>query len=146
MNKLIAITLALLLAGCSAFSSPRTTLGTLQDAAIAARMTMRPVIDRICATLLAECQQEQVLEVALLTDEPWCPNYDTCDQIRMIIITTLEAVQFAIADANMALALGDEERYEDAVLRVGELLEEINLQMQMLGIIPGVEEEEDGQG
>ena len=148
MQKAIILVLALLLASCAAFSSPRTTLGTLQDAAIAARMTIRPVIDAYCEAELARCQQEQVLEVALLTDDPFCPGYDLCNTVRGYIINTLEAVQFAIADANLALALGNEERFEAAVVRVGELLNEVREQMQMLSIIPMDEEddeEEDGQ-
>ena len=143
MNKLATLTLIPFLASCAAFSSPTTTLGTLQDAAIAARMTMRPVIDAYCAEEKRRCDQANKVEAAFLTSIGDCPGYEMCHQVRMIVIRTLEAVQFAIADANLALALGNEERFEDAVIRVGELLVEVQNQMQLLNIIPM--DEDDGE-
>ena len=143
MLKYTAIGIVLTIAGCSAFSSPRTTLGTLQDAAIASRMTMRPVIDGACAEELRRCEQANKLIPAMLISVGDCPGFDMCNKIRMIIINTLEAVQFAIADANLALAMGQEDRFEDAVMRVEELLSQIQIQMQILGIIPEVDDGEE---
>lgn len=131
MRKVIVAIIAITLTSCAMFSSPRTTLGTLQDAAVAARQTLRPVIDSICANEKARCG-----------DALECPGFDMCHNVRMIIIQTLEAVQFAIADANIALAMGNEERFEEAVKRVEELLEQVQYQMEVLGIIPPAEVED----
>jgi len=116
---------------CSAFSSPRTTLGTLQDAAIAARQTIRPVIDALCADAKRKCE-----EGLQLADMSACPEYELCQQVRMVIIDTLEGVQFAITDANLALALSDEDRFEDAIEQARKLLIEIQRQLQILRVIP----------
>jgi di/tricarboxylate transporter len=123
--------------GCASFSSPRTALGTIQDAAIAARMTIRPVIDGMCEEAKRSCDESNKLTTAYLVNTSDCPEFDACQQARMVVINTLEAVQFAIADANLALALGQEDQYDVAVARALDLLASVQKQMQILGIIPG---------
>lgn len=138
----LVLSITLFLAGCSAFSTPRASLATLQDAAIAARMTIRPVIDAYCASAREECDARNKLALAVfIADGPSdCPEYDVCNKVRLIIINTLEGIQFAIADANLALSLGQSERYDEAVARTLDLLADVQKQMQVLGIIPGVED------
>lgn len=138
MQKVI-LSITLIMTGCAAFSSPRTTLVTLQDAAIAAHSSIRPVIDAYCAQAKADCDEANKLEAAYLVSTSDCPAFDACNKARMIIITTLEGIQFAIADANLALSLGQDERFDVAIARALSLMADVQRQMQILGIIPGAE-------
>jgi hypothetical protein len=128
--------LVVTLFGCASFSTPMASLGTIQDAAIAARMTVRPVIDGMCEEARRACDETNKLEAAYFVDASDCPEFDACQQVRLIVINTLEAVQFAIADANLAIALGQEDKYDAAVAKALELLANVQKQMQILGIIP----------
>jgi hypothetical protein len=138
MQKVIAtLAITLMLSSCSSFSTPMASLSTIQDAAIAARMTVRPVIDGMCEEARRACDETNKLEAAYFVDTSDCPEFDACQQVRLIVINTLEAVQFAIADANLAIALGQEEKYDAAVAKALELLANVQKQMQILGIISG---------
>jgi hypothetical protein len=137
MQKVIAtLAITLMLSSCSSFSTPMASLSTIQDAAIAARMTVRPVIDGMCEEARRACDETNKLEAAYFVDTSDCPEFDACQQVRLIVINTLEAVQFAIADANLAIALGQEDKYDAAVAKALELLANVQKQMQILGIIP----------
>lgn len=133
MQKVIIAMSIAVLPSCSAFTSPRASLASIQDAAVAARLTIQPVIDGICDEAKRQCEESSRLLPATLTN---CPAYDSCNRVRIIIINTLQAVQFAIADANLAVSLGQSDRADDAIARAVELLIEVQKQMQVLGIIP----------
>lgn len=130
MQKL-AIVLSLSLTSCAWTQDKNATLSAVQEAAIAARMAIQPVIDATCQYELEKCGSEM-----LVSD---CPGYELCDKVRGIIIRTLQGVQFAIVDAQTALAIGDSKSHAEAVARALDLLIQVRQQMAILGIIPGGE-------
>lgn len=117
------------------------TLGKVQDAAIAARMTFQPVIDGMCRDLAIQCRNEksaennhdEVMFTNDLSDKVACDRFEVCDGIRMYVISVFEHIQMLIADANMSYALGDSESAEEAIAKALELIQQIREQMRALG-------------
>jgi hypothetical protein len=142
MKHFVVLPFILCLTSCAVFGqTPQEHLALIQQAAISSRLTIRPVIDQICKAEAENCARQNQLRTAsfILSPEEECPGLALCDKVRTIIIKTLEALQFAITDANTALAIGDEARYEEAVGRAAELLLEVRRQLMILGIVPGEE-------
>ena len=139
--KLTVLPILFLATSCATFGqTPSEHLALIQQAAVASRMTIRPVIDRLCADEARRCAEENVLVGALFrpsqSPEEECPGLAMCDQVRTIIINTLQALQYAIVDANTALAIGSEERFDAAVQQAAALLIEVREQLAILGVVP----------
>jgi hypothetical protein len=122
----LAIILALTLTGCASFSDRMDTLKIVQDAAVAARLTVAPIVDAVCDEALDKCA------AALATE---CPAYESCDKVRDIIARTLQAVHFAIIDAHTAAAIVDSDGYAEAVARAFDLLAQVRKQLAELRIL-----------
>ena len=133
--KRIITTLALTLAltGCVSFVD---TLGTVQDAAVSARLTFQPVVDAICRDFAEQCKEERkVMFVDDLAISGACDAFEVCDQVRENLITTFEHIHLLIADASMSYALKDVESAEEAIAKALVLIGDVRNQLRALGYL-----------
>ena len=132
MKHIICILTLPMLLSCTKFTD---TLGTVQDAAIQARMTFQPVVDGICADFAEDCVGNEDMLVTLAQNPDACEAYATCDEVRSHIITTFEQINMLIADANLSTALADSDGADEALGKALELIEQIRQQMRSLGYL-----------
>ena len=126
MAKLLILLTLLPLASCAGFQAKASqTLAATQQAAISARETLLPIVNGYCRAAAEACRE--------LQDEA-CPALVTCSDVRDKIIDVIIAVHYAILDANTALAIGDETSTWAAIDKALELIRQLRVQMQELGI------------
>ena len=124
--KYLILAAVLTLTSCANFADRAgTSLAAAQGAAVAARETLLPVVDGLCVSIAQTCRD--------LSDTE-CEALVTCQDVRRKTIKTIIAVHYAILDANTALAIGDEESTWAAIDKSLELIRQLRIQMQELGI------------
>jgi hypothetical protein len=87
--------------------------------------TALPLVTLQCKAEVASCEA---------MEDPDCPRWHKCNDVRSAIVRSLVALKFAIIDVDAALSVGDEKSADDAIRRVTEIILDIRKQMKEVGL------------
>jgi hypothetical protein len=95
-------------------------------AGVGLRETAFPLITAMCNDEISKCE---------VSGDPSCPGYHKCKNARAKIAKSFVALQFAILDANAALAIGESDSAYEAVGKVLSLLADIRKHLSESGVM-----------